>query len=112
MTLLELNKENFKNEVKDKGSNKVVAVYFWAPGCERCKDLDSDIEMLAEEYDNKGVKFGKLDIQKDPEVMDNFWIGDVPAIVYFKGGELVEAIVGEITKPDIAKMLDKVLEKH
>lgn len=107
--VLELNKENFKREVKDKDSNKVVAVYFWAPGCERCKDLDPDIEALANEYGNKGVEFGKLDIQKDPEVMDDFWIGDVPALVCFKEGKLVDAIVGEVTKQDLAKILDSVL---
>jgi len=108
--ILELNKQNFKSAINN--NDKIVAVYFWEPRCEQCKTLELGIEELANEYKDKGVVFGKINIEEDSDVMDDFWIGSVPALICFKDGKLVDAIVGEITKQDCAMILDSVLSKH
>ena len=111
--VLELNNQNFESEVIN--NDKIVAVYFWAPGCDYCKNtVDPIIEELAEEYKDKGIVFGKMNLSESSETMErfHFWIGDVPALVCFKGNKVVDAIVGPVVKQDLVRILDSVVAKH
>ena len=102
--MIELNKENFEEEVKQ--AEGPVLVDFWGPTCEPCKALMPHIEALEEEYGEK-VKFTSLDITKARRLAIGQKVMGLPAIIIYKDGEEVERLaeagatataVGELVK--------------
>ncbi|MFA6456661.1 MAG: thioredoxin [Bacteroidota bacterium] len=93
---------NFKSEVLD--SQTPVLVDFWATWCGPCKMIAPIIEELATEYDGK-MKFGKLDVDANPQVSMQFGIRSIPTLLVFKGGKVVDQIVGAMPKKSL---LDKI----
>jgi thioredoxin 1 len=85
----------FQNEVLD--SDQPVLVDFWAAWCGPCRAVGPVIEELAEQYDGT-VKVGKLNIDENPQAPSDFRISSIPAVLVFKGGQVVETLVGVQTK--------------
>ncbi|MFM2358911.1 MAG: thioredoxin, partial [Bacteroidota bacterium] len=81
---------NFKAEVLD--SDKLSVIDFWAEWCGPCRAIGPVIEELAKEYDGK-VKVGKLNVDHNPAVTTNFGITSIPAILFVKGGQVVDKLV-------------------
>ena len=87
----EITDANFQSEVLD--SDKPVLVDFWAAWCGPCRAVSPTIEQLAEEYDGE-VKVAKLNIDENPQAPSSFSIHSIPAVLLFKGGEVVDRLVG------------------
>jgi thioredoxin 1 len=100
--LLELTDSNFDNEALK--SDKPVLVDFWAPWCAPCRMVGPIIEELAGTYSGK-VKVGKLNTDDNPGVASRYGIMSIPTILLFKSGEVVDRIVGAVSKKDFEKML-------
>ncbi|MDR0872075.1 MAG: thioredoxin [Prevotellaceae bacterium] len=78
-------------------SDKLAVVDFWAEWCGPCRMITPIIEELAEEYAGKAV-IGKVDVDNNPEVCDKYGIRNIPTILFFKNGEIVDKQVGAAPK--------------
>ena len=87
-------------------SAPVVLVDFWAEWCGPCKRLGPTVDALATEYAGK-VTVGKLNVDENPAVSFKFQIRGIPTILIFKGGQVVESVVGLAQKEDLKKAIDK-----
>jgi thioredoxin 1 len=86
-------------------SDQPVLVDFWAPWCGPCRMVGPVIEALAGEYDGK-ARIAKLNIDENPQVSRRLNIRSIPTLMVFKGGELVETVVGARPKAQLEELLD------
>lgn len=99
----ELNNSNFSQEVLR--SDMPVLVDFYAEWCGPCRMLAPVMEQLAEEYAGR-VKIAKLNVDQAPELAASLGIDNIPALLYFKNGQVKGASVGFAHKEDLARKLD------
>ena len=92
--------ENFKSL---KNGDQPLVVDFWATWCGPCRMVAPIITKLAEKYDGK-VVIGKCDVEENEELASEFGIRNIPTILFFKNGDVVDKIVGAQPK---AKMIEK-----
>jgi len=90
--MIELNKENFEEEVLN-AEGKVV-VDFWSDNCDRCLDIMPDVKELAEEFADD-FKFAKLNIKGNRRLAISQKVLGLPSIVFYVDGEKVEHLSGE-----------------
>ncbi len=103
MKPIEITDANFDQEVMK--SDKPVLIDFWAVWCGPCKMVAPVVEEIANEYNGK-LKVGKLDVDSNPEVSMKFGIRSIPTLMVFKGGKVVEQIIGAVPKRNL---VDKVI---
>ncbi len=103
---LEFTDANFKSDVVD--SDKLTVVDFWAEWCGPCRAIGPIIEDLGKEYDGR-VNVGKLNVDHNPEVSINYGITSIPAILFFKNGEVVDKLVGAQPKGNFVKKIEQHL---
>lgn len=99
----EFTDENFGTEVLK--SDVPVLVDFWAEWCQPCRMLAPTIEKLATDYAGK-VKVGKLDCEQSRQVASNYQIQAIPTVLVFKGGQVVNKLVGLKREQDFRAALD------
>lgn len=97
---------NFEAEVI--ASEQPVLVDFWAEWCGPCRMIGPVVEELAGEYEGK-VKIGKVDVDNNPAVSVQYGIRSIPALLVFKGGKVVDQIVGAVPKSHLKKAIDAQL---
>ncbi len=102
MKPMEITDANFQKEVLE--SSVPVLVDFWAVWCGPCKMIAPVVEEIAGEYDGK-LKVGKVDVDNNPEVPLKYGIRSIPTLMIFKGGNVVEQIIGAVPKRNL---LDKL----
>ncbi|MBY2950718.1 thioredoxin [Rhizobium leguminosarum] len=102
MLVTEVDKENFQSEVLE--SEKLVLVDFWGDGCGPCKIIAPVLEELAVEFEGK-VKFAKLNAYENLELAAQYGVRAVPTLAIFKHGELVDIVVGGMSKSDISNWI-------
>jgi thioredoxin 1 len=97
---------SFKSEVID--SNTPVLVDFWATWCAPCRAIAPALEDLATQYKGK-VKIAKLDVDENQGIAQQYGIRSIPTLLMFKGGKVVEQLVGAVPKAKLEDTLKKVL---
>ncbi len=90
--MLEINKDNFAEEVEQCATPVVVDL--WGPQCGPCLALMPDVEKLAESYDGK-IKFGKLNVAENRRLCIGLKVMSVPTFLFYKGGECKSRISGD-----------------
>ncbi len=103
---LQLTDSSFEKEVLK--SPLPVLVDFWAPWCGPCRMLGPIVEEIAKEYQGK-VVVGKMNTDENPVVASKFNISAIPSMLFFKGGRVVEQMVGVHSKKDIKTKLDALV---
>lgn len=103
---IHVNDSNF-DEVVVK-SDKPVVVDFWAEWCGPCRMIAPIIEDLAKEYDGKAV-ITKCDVDNSPQVAAKFGIRNIPTVLFFKGGQIVDKQIGAVPKSNFVTKLNALL---
>jgi thioredoxin 1 len=103
---LEITDASFKTDVL--GSDKLTVVDFWAEWCGPCRAIGPVIEDLSKEYNGK-INVGKVNVDHNPEVSINYGITSIPAILFFKNGQLVDKLVGAQPKSNFVKKIEQHL---
>ena len=102
---LEITDSNFK-EILAEG--KPVVMDFWAPWCGPCKMVGPIIDELATEYEGK-VIIGKCDVDENGDVAAEYGIRNIPTVLFFKNGELVDKQVGSAPKSAYVAKIEAIL---
>ena len=102
---LEFTDANFQSTVME--SDKLTVIDFWAEWCGPCRAIGPVIEELATEYAGK-VNIGKVNVDVNPTLSMNFGITSIPAILFVKGGQVVDKQIGAVPK----SVLDKKTQSH
>ena len=101
MTAININKNNFQNEVMN--SDKPVLLDFWAPWCAPCRMVVPIIEEIAGERPD--IRVGKINVDEQPELASKFSIMSIPTLVVMKNGKIVQQVSGARPKNAILEML-------
>jgi thioredoxin 1 len=104
--IIEVSDASFEQDVIQ--SELPVLVDFWAAWCGPCKALAPTVDQVASEYAGR-VKVAKLDVDHNQASAMRFGIRGIPALLVFKGGKVVDQIVGYVPKEMIDRSLTKVL---
>ena len=87
-------------------NEKPALVDFWADWCQPCKMLAPTIAELADEYDGR-VLVTKLNVDDNPATATKYGIRGIPTLLLFKGGQVVQQLVGVKTKAELKKVIDE-----
>ncbi|MFC1867429.1 thioredoxin [Thermodesulfobacteriota bacterium] len=104
--VLEVSDESFDSEIMN--SDTPAMVDFWAEWCGPCKMVGPVVEELAGEYKGK-IKIAKMDVDQNRQTPTRFGIRNIPTLILFKGGEVVNTIIGAQPKSSIDEELKKLL---
>ena len=100
---VEITDANFKDVVLD--SDKAVLVDFWATWCGPCRIIGPIVDELHAELEGKAV-IGKVNVDENSEASTNYGVRNIPTILIFKNGEVVDKLVGAVPKSEILSKLE------
>src|ERR1041384_4610273 len=103
---LEITDANFEELVTK--STKPVLIDFWAEWCGPCRMVGPLVEELAKEYEGKAV-VGKVNVDNNPNISMNYGIRNIPTLLYFQNGQVVDKQVGAVPKANLAAKLNAQL---
>ncbi len=103
---LEITASNFEELVMN--ADKPVLVDFWAEWCGPCRMIGPIVEEMANTYEGKAV-IGKVNVDDQGEIAAKFGIRSIPTILLFKGGEVVDKVVGAVPQAQLEAQLNAIL---
>ncbi len=103
---MELTSANFDSEVIK--SEVPVVVDFWATWCGPCRMIAPIVEELAQTYEGR-VKVAKLDVDANQDVAMKYKILSIPNVLFFKGGKIVDQVIGAVPKKQFVDKLDRLV---
>ena len=101
MSAININKNNFQNEVLN--SDKKILLDFWAPWCGPCRMVVPIVEEIADERPD--IKVGKINVDEEVELASQFGIMSIPTLVVIENGKIVNQVMGARPKEAILGML-------
>ena len=104
--VLEFTDSNFNSEVLQSGIP--VLVDFWAEWCGPCKAIAPTVGEIANDYNGK-IKVGKVNVDTNQKIAMEYGIRSIPSLLIFKGGTILNQVVGSVQKDSITKLLDEAL---
>jgi len=90
-------------------SDRLTVVDFWAEWCGPCRMLAPTLDEIAKQYENE-IKVTKLDVDENPETPMAFGIRSIPTLLFFKGGKLVDQLIGLVPKKELELRVNRSLE--
>ena len=103
--LKEINSQNFNKEIIESG--ELILVDFFATWCPPCKMLSPILERIAES--RAGYNIGKINIDESQELAIKYGVEAVPTMILFKGGEVVNKMVGLLDEEEIINVFSKYM---
>jgi len=104
--VVQLSDDGFEEQVLK--SAQPVLVDFWASWCAPCKAISPVIDSLADEYAGK-VTIAKLNVDENPATPGKYGVRGIPTLILFKGGQVVDQVVGAVPKNQLEGLLKKAL---
>jgi thioredoxin 1 len=102
--LTELTKDNFYSFIK----NSLTLVDIGAEWCGPCRMISPIVDEISNEYYGK-ISIGKLDVDSCPEITNELGIRNIPALLLYKDGEIVDKLIGAVNKKTITSLIDKYI---
>lgn len=103
-----INQSNFDLEILK--SAEPVLLDFWAPWCGPCRRMAPILDEIEKDLPGK-LKVGKLNVDENPELAHKFQVMSIPTLMVFKGGQVVEKIIGLTPKPELMQVLQKHISR-
>jgi thioredoxin 1 len=103
---LEITDSNYDELVVNSG--KVAMLDFWAEWCGPCRMLTPMVEELHTEFDGRAI-IGKVNVDDNATITSKHGIRNIPTILFFKNGEVVDKIVGTTSKSKLAETLNRLI---
>src|SRR4030043_564495 len=104
--LLQVDDKNFTSEVLN--SDLPVLVDFWATWCGPCRSISPIVEELAKEFSGR-VKVTKLNVDESHSTPSQYGVRGIPTLILFKGGKILDQIVGAVPKARLKTLIEKAL---
>ena len=105
--VIEFSQDNFNQEVIE--VSVPVLVDFWAPWCGPCRMQGPIIDALADEYKDKAIKIGKVNVDENMELAAKYNIMSIPSLIIFKDGKAKEEMRGVHQKEALVEQLEKYI---
>ena len=102
---LQINSDNFEQVIS---SDKLVIIDFWATWCGPCRMVGPIISKLAEKYDGQ-IVVGKCDVEDNDELAAEFGIRNIPTILFFKNGQVIDKVVGAQSEAKLDEKFQSIL---
>lgn len=102
---VQITNENFEAL---KSGDQPLVVDFWATWCGPCRMIAPVVEELAKEYDGK-ITVGKCDVEENEDIAAEFGIRNIPTILFFKNGQIVDKTVGAVSKAKLDEKFKALL---
>jgi thioredoxin 1 len=102
---VKITSENFESL---KNGQQPLVVDFWATWCGPCRMISPIISDLAKEYDGK-IAVGKCDVEENEDMAAEFGIRNIPTIIFIKDGEIVDKVVGAVSKATLEEKFKALL---
>ena len=104
--VIDVTDQTFESEVAKSGLP--VLLDLWAPWCGPCRMVAPIIESLATQYDGK-IKFCRLNVDENPKTAAKYQVMSIPTLMFFKGGQVSDTVVGAVPERTLKPKLDALL---
>ena len=102
--VLTVTDESFANDIEN--SQGLAMVDFWATWCGPCRIVSPIVDQLADEYGDRGVTVGKVDVDTNPGTSARFGVRSIPSILFFKDGRHVDTVIGAVPRAHLEEKIE------